>query len=51
MVSYIEELLHIRFDRTASLKEQLFSLLQELFLRYTAKESSEIALVPWYKKS
>lgn len=48
MVSYIEELLHIRFDRTASLKEQLFSLLQELFLRYTAKESSEIALVPWF---
>ncbi|MCI8577632.1 MAG: LicD family protein [Lachnospiraceae bacterium] len=46
LVSMIEELLNVTFDRNGSLKEQLFPLLENVLSLYTAEEADEVAYMP-----
>lgn len=48
ILSQIEEQLGVRLDRQKPLKDQLFLLVKQLFLRYTAQDAQEAAHGTWF---
>ncbi len=46
----LEEALHITIDKSKSLKDQLYLLIEHLFSMYTAEEATEVMFAPdWFK--
>ncbi|MCI8958954.1 MAG: LicD family protein [Lachnospiraceae bacterium] len=46
LVSQVEKLLRVKLDRSRSLNNQLFALLEELFGRFPASQAKEVAYMP-----
>ena len=48
ILSQVEEMLGVCLDRRKALKDQLFLLVKQLFLRYTAQDAQEAAHGTWF---
>ncbi len=48
LLTQIEELLHVTFDRDKPLEEQIFSMTEMLFCLYSREEASEVIEMPYY---